>query len=189
MRDYSELKSELPQMLEIVDKFPDRLQEQVLGILIAQFLGTESADSSPSPAIENSDPPTVAPAKESQPRHRRSSKETFNILSELDLHPSNHKSLVEFVKEKNPTDSQEFNTVFVYYLARELTTEAITPSHVYTCYKETNQRVPNALIQTLRNTEKRKGWIDPRDLKNIKITTRGENFVEHDLPRISNKKK
>jgi hypothetical protein len=188
MQDYLELKSELPKILEIVETFPDQLQERVFDILVARFLGTESAESSPTPATESPDPPVVAPAKETQPR-RRKSIETFHILPNLNLHPDGSQSLVEFVKDKNPSDSQEFNAVFVYYLAKVMATAAITPDHVYTCYKATNQRVPTTLVATLRNTASRKGWIDPSDLKNIKITIGGENFVEHDLPRISTKKK
>lgn len=187
MHDYSELKSELPQMLEIVEKFPDQLQERVLDILVAQFLGTESADSSLSPAIVNLDLPATTPTKESQPRHRKP-KESFNILSELNLSPSGHQSLTDFIKEKRPENFQEFNAATVYYLTKELSIRAITPEHVYTCYKDANRRLPGAFTKSLRDTDKVKGWIDTHDLKNIKITTWGENFVEHDLPRASNKK-
>jgi hypothetical protein len=184
MHDYSELKSELPQMLEIVEKFPDQLQERVLDILVAEFLGTESAGSVPCAPRENIEVPAVVLPKE--PRsHHRTSRDTVNIVPNLNLRPSGQLSLVDFVKEKNPKSCQEFNAVAVYYLARKLLTEAITSDCVYTCYKEAGRRPPDAFLQNLRNTEKRKAWIDVSDLKHIRLTQRGETLVDHDLPRTS----
>jgi hypothetical protein len=61
MSKYLELKSELPQMCEIVEKFPEQLQEKVLDILIAGFSGADLAAPAPAVAREDVNLPVVAP--------------------------------------------------------------------------------------------------------------------------------
>jgi hypothetical protein len=43
-------------------------------------------------------------------------------------------------------------------------------------------KVPVDIAQAVRNTSNRKGWLDSSDAEDLKVTTSGENFVEHDLP-------
>ena len=92
-------------------------------------------------------------------------------------------ALRDFYSEKLPEAFSEQNAVFVYYLNRLKKVDGITQDHVYTCYKEVGARVPGAFYQSLMDTARKKGWIDTRDMTQITITTVGENFVEHDLPK------
>jgi hypothetical protein len=92
-------------------------------------------------------------------------------------------SLRDFYAQKSPKTFSEQNAVFVYYLNRMKDIPGISPSHVFTCYKEVSARVPGAFYQSLVDTARIKGWIDTGDTDHLRITTVGENFVEHDLPR------
>jgi len=57
-------------------------------------------------------------------------------------------------------------------------------NHVYTCYKNVGEKVPGNLYQSLVDTKNLKGWIESKDINNLKITIAGENHVEHDYPRV-----
>lgn len=110
-------------------------------------------------------------------------KESYSIVSDLNLRPEGKQSLRDFFAVKKPDTAMELNTVFVYYLERELAITAIGPDHVYTCYKEVSSKVPAALLQSLKDTAHRKGWIDTKNMNALRLSTVGENLVEHDLPR------
>ena len=92
-------------------------------------------------------------------------------------------SLRDFYAQKGPKAFSEQNAVFVFYLNKIKELESVTPDSIYTCYKEVGVRVPGAFYQSLLDTSRIKGWIDTGDTNKIRITTVGENFVEHDLPR------
>jgi hypothetical protein len=128
------------------------------------------------------DEPLEAPAprqRSGRPRKPRA----YTVVSDLNLRPEGRVSLVDFYRAKGPTDQQEQVAVFVYYLSRVLAVTAITDRHVYTCYKEVGERVPPEILQVVRNTARRKGWVDANDPKNLILTVPGENYVEHSLPK------
>jgi hypothetical protein len=105
-----------------------------------------------------------------------------SIIKDLNLRPNGKKDFPSFVAEKQPADNYEKCTVAVYYLNQELGLESVSIDHVFTCYKALGWRLPSSLHNSLALTSHRKGWLDTSDFKNIKLTTHGENFVEHDLP-------
>jgi hypothetical protein len=123
--------------------------------------------------------------KASQKKIRgRAARESFLIVKDLDLSSNGgKKSLRDFYKEKAPSVAMENNAVFVYYLQKIAGVRNITSSHVYSCYKNVEARVPTALRQSLLDTSHRKGWIDTASMEDIKIATPGENYVEQDLPK------
>jgi hypothetical protein len=111
-------------------------------------------------------------------------KESYTIVKDLDLNSKAvGKSLKSYFVEKKPQNGMENNAVFVYYLQKIANVPSITLDHMYTCYKDAGIKIPTALRQSLLDTAHRKGWIDTSDLNAVTISTRGENFVEHDLPR------
>jgi hypothetical protein len=105
------------------------------------------------------------------------------IVKDLNLKPKGKTPFAEFAKAKLPKTNQEKCTVSVYYLTEELALKAVSPDHVYTCYKDLKWKVPADLYNTLVLTAHRKGWLDTSDMTSIALTTHGENLVEHDLPR------
>lgn len=113
---------------------------------------------------------------------RRMKAPTLSIVKDLNLRPEGKIPLRDFFAEKSPQNLQQMVVVFLYYLQRTLELTAVTPHHVFTCFKDVEKRPPRDLAQTIRNTASRRGWIDSSSQSDIKITNHGENFVEHDLP-------
>lgn len=116
-------------------------------------------------------------------------KPSLAIVKDLNLKPKGKKSLDEFAEIKKPSSHYEKCTVSAYYLKHELVLSAITESHVYTCFKHMKWRVPANLSNALAYTASRHGWLDTSNLQDIKVTTMGENQVEHDLPKKKGPKK
>jgi hypothetical protein len=106
------------------------------------------------------------------------------IVKSLNLHPEGKQSLKEFVATKNPKTQEEHIAVYIYYLKNVLDEANVGFSHIYTCFKETGERMPGDLAQSCRNASK-KGWIDTANTEDLKRTTRGDNFVDKELPRVS----
>lgn len=118
---------------------------------------------------------------------RKPSKESYEIVKDLILTGEGDKpSLKEFYKQKNPASNYDRNVVFFYYLLKIKEIKLIGVNHVYTCYKEVNQRV-GTLSVSLSETSK-KGWLDTSNMDDIRLTIRGEGYVEHDLPKMKKAK-
>ena len=115
---------------------------------------------------------------------RRRNTVSLSLIKDLDLSDaSNDFSLTDFYAAKAPQTAMESNAVFVDYLQQIAQVSGITVDHIYTCYKFAGVKYPNALRQSLADTSSRKNWLDTGSFDNIKLSTAGENFVEHDLPR------
>jgi hypothetical protein len=109
---------------------------------------------------------------------------SYSIIKNLDLSGNkNRQSLRDFFKLKSPSTNMEKNAVFIYYLQKIALIEGITQDHVYSCYKDVSVKIPQALDQSFIDTAHHKGWIDTSTMTDLKVTTPGENFVEHDLPK------
>lgn len=109
-------------------------------------------------------------------------KESLSIVKDLDLKPSNKTSLTDFINEKNPRSLKAKITVCAYYLKTELIVNPIMINHIYTCFKSLHWRLP-ADLRNMTQQAGSDGWLDSSDMDNLELTTIGENFVEHDLPK------
>jgi hypothetical protein len=117
-------------------------------------------------------------------------KESYQIVKDLILSTKDGKqSLKDFYSTKSPSNAMERSTVFVYYLQKIADIKNIGVNHIYTCYKDVNEKVPGALRQSLLDTSSRKGWIDTKSMENITISTHGENLVEYEIPSKNEKGK
>ena len=113
--------------------------------------------------------------------------ESYEIVKDLILTAEGDKpSLKEFYSKKDPKSNYERNLVFCYYLLKVKERKPIGINHIYTCYKEVRQRV-GMLSVSLSETSK-KGWLDTANMNDIKLTIRGEGYVEHDLPKVKKAK-
>ena len=110
-------------------------------------------------------------------------KESYSIVKDINL-SMDRSTLKQFYVEKNPKSALERNVVFVYYLAKISNIEKIAIGHIYTCYKDLNIKPPQKFRQSLADTASKKGWLDTQSVNNIKITLKGESFVEHELPDV-----
>lgn len=109
------------------------------------------------------------------------------IDKSLGLRPEGKDSLRDFYERKSPPTLQSRLAVFVYYLKNTLEIEKVSVGQVFTCFKEVGVRVPSDLPQALRNVANHKGWVDSADRDDLQITSRGQEFVEHDLPKVAAK--
>jgi hypothetical protein len=91
--------------------------------------------------------------------------------------------LKSFYNQKKPTSGLENNVVFIYFLSKNANINEVTVDHIYTCYKVLGLRVPTAIQQSLLDASHKKNWINTSSMSDLKVTTHGENFVEHDLPK------
>ena len=129
---------------------------------------------------------TESPKKSSTAKgKRKSSGQMPSIVKNLDLSGGGtDERLKDFYAKYEAKSNFDKNLIFMYYLDHKLGLEGITVDHIFTCYRDIpNIKVPEALRQSLLDTNNRKGWIDTSDTENLKITTPGINYLEHDLPK------
>lgn len=107
---------------------------------------------------------------------------SYQIMQTLNLKPAGKKSLVDFSSEFSPKSNFEYNLLFVYYLDKVLNEKNISVNHLYTCYKELGLQVPN-IYQSIADTKRRKGWIDTKDMNDLKVPITGENYLEHNMKK------
>lgn len=146
----------------------------------AMNLETKKIDKSQKQKVGNS---SVSEKSTVKSKASKKSSEIPHLVTDLNLKPKEKESLIDFYNKFEATSGFDRNLIFVYYLTKINSVDSITVHHIYTCYKDVKEKFPNNLVQSLRDTKNRKGWIDTADTNNIKLTTTGENFLEHDLQK------
>lgn len=126
-------------------------------------------------------PPTVLTSPTKAPRKRSAKKTSVTLDKSLNLYPNDHPSFIDFANEKEPKTNIPRVVVTVYWLREYGNVDAITPSHIYTCFKAINWPVPLNIPNTLAKAGG-ENYIDSSKSEDIKLTTHGENYVEHALP-------
>ena len=104
------------------------------------------------------------------------------MITDLNLRPKGKPSLKDFAAKYVIKSGEELSLLIVYYLKEELK-ETVTVNHIYSCYKELGNKIPQYFKQTLTNQKNRKNWIDVDDWNDIKYTTPGMNYMEHDITK------
>lgn len=110
-------------------------------------------------------------------------KETLSMIKELNLNPDGGPTVASFVSEKQPSNLKEKIVAAVYYLSVHAHAEEVTIDHIYSIFKTLGWRLPTNLPNMVHQAGAQ-GWLDTSDRHNIKLSMIGENFVEHDLPRV-----
>jgi len=110
------------------------------------------------------------------------SKTSRTMLKTLNLTPSGKISFKDFVGEKQPSSNLERCVVAVHYVANILQEASVTADHVFTCFKIQHWRLPADIDNTLQYVASQKGWLDTANMSDIKLTTHGDNLIEHELP-------
>lgn len=142
---------------------------------------TPAALVAPAPAQPVEAPP---PPKAKSASNGKSTKKTKSIISmdkSLNLSPAGKTSAMQFGSEKSPSNVIQKSVVAVYYLRDVLELEKVTVEGVFTFFKTLTWPVPADLKNTLQQAGTH-GFLDTSDNQNIKLTSLGENLVEHDLP-------
>lgn len=179
-----EVEGEEAFIKAIYEDYKDRLSTK-------EFISASSKNNSQDDrsSIESSESLNTTNKKSVKIKETNKRKESYTLVTSLNLlGKDGSKSLKEFYDEKAPSNAQEKNAVFVYYLERLAKVTQINANHVYTCYKNVGEKVPGALKQSLLDTSSRKGWLDTKSMENITVPTLGENLIEHTLGKKDDKK-
>jgi hypothetical protein len=105
----------------------------------------------------------------------------LELVPDLEFRPTGKQTLEEFVDQKSPKNDLETALATVYYMQNVMALTQIGPAHVMTAFKGVGKAVPVDLRQTIRNIKKSKVWLTFTDIENIRRTTQGDNFVEHEM--------
>ncbi len=132
---------------------------------------------------------TTTSTKDGAPKPKARRRGSPGVVKDLSLRPKGKIAFADFVAEKGPKTHQQKQTVIVYWLHHEAGLTSITPDHVNTCYVDAGWARPADLYNNLQVTAGQKGWLDTRDMSDIKVTTRGEDEVNHNLPPQSKRTK
>ncbi len=145
---------------------------------------TQHVIDTPSPTEELNAPKENKKINKTSKSSRSKVMESYKILGDLNLTPPEKKSLKDFIAEKSPSEAGgEMTTVMVHYLQKTLGIENVSLNHIYTCYKNAEKKVPVSLKANVSDIQRRKGWLNTADTDKIRVTTSGENLVEHELPK------
>jgi hypothetical protein len=190
---FDELMAKMPTIAGAVNAFSsESVQQLAFQALVRCFAGeaveTDVQSSSKSPRRQPSQKrrgargiptPESGDGKTAIPK-RRSVTPTF--VKDLNLRPNGNQSFKDFVAAKRPGTNHERNALSVYWLTRVAGLSGVTVDHVYSCYKEVTWKVPPNLANSLAVTANKKGWLNTEDMQDLRVTVKGENLVEHDLP-------
>lgn len=105
----------------------------------------------------------------------------LRLVPDLNFRPDEKQSWKDFFAEKAPSKDIETVLAAVYYMQHVMKLEKIGPSHIMTAFKEAGTSIPVDLRQTIRNAKNAKVWLKFTDIEDIRTTTQGENFIEHEL--------
>lgn len=186
---FDELLKRMTKIAEAVNTFKS---EQVQLLAFKMLLNgpdsveTESGDNENGSLGQQNSTTIKKQTAQKQPITKNVSKKARKIVlsidKDLNLKPKGKKAIDDFITGKSPSSLLEKVAVCVYYLQRELNIKDIGYNHVFTCFKHLNWRLPSDLPNTMQQAGT-KGWLDTSNSMDLKITTHGENLVEHDLPK------
>lgn len=194
-----ELLARMPEIAKAVNAFESpAVQELAFAALLESAGGTQPA--SQTPETRDAHDGAKAPARRRAKKKAASvpaksdgngaapkkasgaaKKQTFTLLKDLDFYKANPK-LAEFAGEKAPKSVIEKCVLLVYWFIHHGNVTPVTIDMVYTGFKDREWPVPADLANTLQQAGS-KGLLDSRDRQNLVLTTKGENLVDHDLPR------
>lgn len=105
----------------------------------------------------------------------------LELVPNLDFRPKGKSTLKEVAEEKGPTNDVEMTVLYVHYMQHVMGLAKIGPSHVMTAFKELGKAIPADVRATIRNIKRTKMLLNFTDIDDIRTTTQGDNFVEHDM--------
>lgn len=116
-------------------------------------------------------------------------KKSYSPVKDLVLTPKDKVSIEAFIEKLQLKKGPEGCVACVYYLQNELSIQQTSSNHVWTCFKHLHWSIPPDLDNYLAVISSRNGWLETKDFSDIKLTPRGKNLIETDIPnRIAGKK-
>jgi hypothetical protein len=130
---------------------------------------------------------TERPKRPPGPKRDRNS--GIELVGSLNFVPEGKTALKTFFSEKSPLSDMDQVLVLCHYLQHVLQSPTFGPGHILTGFRHVGKPVPTDLRQTIRNIKKEKAWLNFTDPENIRMTTEGDNRVEHELGKSGSKVK
>jgi hypothetical protein len=130
-------------------------------------------------------PEEVTPGSEA-PRRKRGEGDRIDRNAgikpegDIDFVPNGKQPLKEFFAGKAPTSDMDQILVICHFLQHILQANRIGPGHILSGFKHVGEPIPKDLKQTIRNM-KNKAWLNFTSIDDIRLTTVGDNRVEHEL--------
>ena len=56
--------------------------------------------------------------------------------------------------------------------------EPISYNHIYSCYRWLDEKFPSAFTQSVRETKRKKGWLNYSSMGDIKVSPKGMNHIK-----------
>jgi hypothetical protein len=109
----------------------------------------------------------------------------IKLVGDIDFVPTGKQSLKDFFAEKAPASDMDQILVLCHFLQHILDAPQIGPGHILSGFKHVGKPIPKDLKQTVRNMKDKKAWLSFADIENIRLTTEGDNRVEHELGKGS----
>jgi hypothetical protein len=109
----------------------------------------------------------------------------LNLVPNLNFRPAGQQALKQFIEQKGAKSDVETVVAVLYFMQQVMKLAKIGPDHVMTAFKDIGKAVPADLRATIRNIKNTKAWLSYTDIEDIRTTTQGDNFVEHDMGKSS----
>jgi hypothetical protein len=109
-------------------------------------------------------------------------KRSWARVKDINFRPAGKQALRDFAAEKEPTNLLERNLVAAYYLDVVMGIGSIEVGHILAAYDECGWKPSGVPDNSLAVTACKKGWLETSDMKAIRVTQRGRNMVEYDMP-------
>ncbi len=157
-------------------------EESFVQRIYDEFRAGVSSDDMPHKVIKR----TAKKAQKKTPvgtnNKRKPPKGSLKILGELSLMGGEQgPSLKDFFEKYKAKSHFDKIALCTYYLSQLEGVSAITPNHVYTCYRNLKLSLPKYFSQALTDTKNQKAFIEINADGVISLTNQGLNFVEHEL--------
>jgi len=127
----------------------------------------------------------LAPADSRKKRGEGSPKDRNTgilLVGDIDFVPAEKTPLKQLFADKGPRSDMDQTLVLCHFLQHTVGCPKFGPGHILSGFKHVGKPVPKDLKTTIRNMKK-KAWLNFADIEDIRLTTEGENRVEHVLGR------
>ena len=178
------LLREIPRISEAIQQLPTpEIQLTAFNILVSSLENPNA----PVESTMDTEPLEEKP-KLKEPKKRKNQSGSLKFIKEIDLKPAGAKSFEEFIDEKGPGSNEDKYPVVIYYLGQILNLNPITIDYVYSVFRLfPTWKEPTNIKSGVNTAASRKGTIDSTDINDLKLTPKGRNFVERELPKITDK--
>ena len=183
MNDVSEL-----EIMQEIDNSLSKVKDQGTKDRVLQWAWAKhSSRSSPEGKKSSSEASKTRVKRKRGSNSKQKRKALPTIDKNLNLKPKGKKSFRDFCEDKKPTIIGHQHVASVHYLKNELGVSKVSINQVYTCFKDMSWKLPADFRNSLHQAAN-KGWLDSGEGDDIKVTTVGENLIDHELPKEVSKR-